>query len=64
MRIYHVTADCLVNNCLVHWYIKARNEREAWCKGYNLALRSSIADSGTIDCERAKNIPANIKLVG
>ena len=64
MRLYHITASCLVDDCLCHWYVKARNEREAWGKGYFLALRSSVADSGTVDCERAKVIPAGVKLAG
>ena len=62
MRIYDVTTDCLVDDCLIHWYITARNEKEAWAKGYNLALRSNVADSGCVDCKRLKNIPSNIKL--
>ena len=54
MRIYKVTADCLVDWCLCVWYIKARNEREAWGIGYGIALHDSVADSGTVDVERVK----------
>lgn len=55
MKIYKVTADCLVDYCLCVWYVKARNEREAWGVGYNIAVRDSVADSGTVDVERVKN---------
>lgn len=52
MRIYKVTADCLVADCLCTWYVKARTQREAWLKGYVLAEESPVADGGTVDCER------------
>lgn len=52
MRIYKVTADCLVDFCLCTWYVKASSQREAWLKGYQLAWESPVADSGSVDCER------------
>lgn len=55
MRIYKITADCLVMDCLCTWYVKARTEREAWLKGYDLAYHSPVADCGTIDCIRVKD---------
>lgn len=55
MRIYKITADCLVDNCLCTWYVKARNERDAWIQGYLIANKSSVADGGTVDCERVKD---------
>ena len=52
MRIYKVTADCLVEFCLLTWYVKASSQREAWLKGYDLVMNSPVADSGSMDCER------------
>lgn len=34
MRLYECTADCLVDDVLLHHVVIARNEREAWTKGY------------------------------
>lgn len=62
MRIYEISADCLVDFCMLHWYVKARNEREAWLKGYLIVNNSPVADSGSVDCKRVTDIPANIKL--
>ncbi len=64
MRIYEITADCLVDFCLLHWYVKARNEREAWLKGYSIVMESTVADSGSVDCKRipAGEIPAGAKI--
>lgn len=55
MRIYKITADCLVMDCLCTWYVKARNEREAWAKGYLLAMKSSVADGGGVEVSRVKD---------
>lgn len=55
MRIYKITADCLVMDCLCTWYVKARNERDAWVQGYLLAMKSNVADGGGVDVERVKN---------
>ena len=54
MRIYKITADCLVEWCMLTWYVKARNEREAWVKGWHIANNSPVADLGSVDCERYK----------
>lgn len=62
MKLYEITADCLVDNCFCHWYIRAKNERMAWLTGYALAMKSSVADGGTVDCKHIKALPAGAKL--
>lgn len=62
MRLYEITTDCLVDDCLCHWYVVARNTRDAWIKGYLLAMKSSVADSGGVDCRRIKELPAGAVL--
>lgn len=64
MKLYMITADCLVDDCLCHWYVKAKNEKSAWIKGYLLALKSNVADSGAVDCKRIsyKDVPAGAKI--
>ena len=64
MRIYEITADCLVDFCLLHWYVKAKNEREAWLKGYGIVMNCHVADIGTVDCKRisAGEIPVGSKI--
>ena len=52
MRIYKITADCLVDWCMLTWYVKARNEKEAWFKGWQIVRKSTVADEGSVDCER------------
>jgi hypothetical protein len=53
MRAYDCTADCLVDNVLLHHYVKAKNERQAWLKGYiYFNYHCSVADGGTVDCKR------------
>lgn len=54
MRIYTASADCLVDDVLLHFDVIARNEREAWIKAYLVALNNSVMDSGTIDVVRKK----------
>ena len=54
MKIYEATANCLVDDCLIHWYILAKNDKTAWIKGYLLAQKSSVADGGTVDTKRIK----------
>jgi len=49
LKSYKVTADCLVEDCLVEWTIKAADEEEAWCVGCKLAQDSPVADGGTVD---------------
>lgn len=56
MRLYEVTADCLVDYCLCKWYVKARNERDAWIIGYLIAQKDSVADGGTVEVKR---VPTN-----
>ncbi|MBR2498974.1 MAG: hypothetical protein IKB67_04620 [Clostridia bacterium] len=62
MRLYEITTDCLVDDCLCHWYVAAHNTRDAWIKGYLLAMKSNVADSGGVDCRRIKELPAGAKL--
>lgn len=62
MRIYEISADCLVDFCMLHWYVKAKNEKDAWLKGFLLVRNCSVADEGTFDCKRIKEIPSGIKL--
>lgn len=56
MRLYLGTADCLVTDCLCKVYVKARNERQAWIKAYLYFNKLSVADGGTVDIERVKNV--------
>lgn len=62
MKIYEISADCLVDFCMLHWYVIARNEKEAWLKGFLLVRKSPVADEGSVDCKRLKEIPSGIKL--
>lgn len=52
MRIYLITAGCLVDSGVCRWLIKAKSEREAWAKGYGIVINSPVADSGDMDCVR------------
>ena len=53
MRLYDCTADCLVDSVLLHHYVKARNERDAWLKGYvYFNYHCNVADGGSVDCKR------------
>ena len=56
MRIYKVTADCLVDWCMLTWYITAKNEREAWFKAWRVVRNSNVADEGSFDCVRVKDV--------
>lgn len=62
MRIYEISADCLVDFCMLHWYVKARNEKDAWLKGFLIVRKCTVADEGSVDCKRLKEIPGGIKL--
>lgn len=55
MRIYDCAADCLVDYVTLHYYVKARNEKQAWLKGYIYFNNLSVADGGTVDCKRLKD---------
>ena len=61
MRIYKITADCLVDFCTLNWYVKAKNEADAWIKGWLLVHKSPVADEGSVDCKRVK-IEHSVKL--
>ena len=62
MSIYEITAACLVDFSMLHWYVKARNEKDAWLKGFLIVRKCSVADEGSVDCKRLKEIPGGIKL--
>lgn len=56
MKIYECTADCLVDDVLLHYYVRAKNEKQAWLKGYvYFNYQCSVADGGTVDCKRIKD---------
>ena len=56
MKLYECTADCLVDWCLLHYYVLARNEVEAWEKGYvHFNYHCNVADGGTVDVKRVTN---------
>lgn len=56
MRLYDCTADCLVDDVLLHYYVKAKNERVAWVKGYvHFNYHCNVADGGSVDCKRVKD---------
>lgn len=61
MRIYKVTADCLVDWCMLTWYIKAKNERDAWLKGWRVVRECNVADEGSYDCVRVKDVRKEIE---
>lgn len=56
MKIYDCTADCLVDDVLLHHYVRAKNEKQAWLKGYIYFNHiCEVADGGTVDCKRIKD---------
>lgn len=57
MKIYEISADCLVDFCMLHWYVEADNEEDAWIKGYEIVNTTNIADSGSVDCKEVKSLP-------
>lgn len=53
MRLYDCTADCLVDDVLLHHTVIDKNERDAWIKGYvYFNYHCSVADGGTVDVKR------------
>lgn len=55
MRLYDCTADCLVDNALLHVYVKANSERHALLKAYcYYNYDCAVADGGTVECKRLK----------
>ena len=34
MKTYDCTASCLVDSLVLHHYVRAKNEKRAWLKGY------------------------------
>lgn len=52
MKIYEVSTDCLVDFCMLRWYIRARNMKEAWYKGWQLVRKCTVADEGAMDVKR------------
>lgn len=64
MKIYDCTADCLVDFCLLHYYVKAKNMRDAWLKAYVHFNNSPVADGGSVDCKRINydEVPTDTKI--
>lgn len=46
---YLVTADCLVDDCILTWEIRANSDEEAFDKGYGIVQKCREADGGS--CE-------------
>lgn len=63
MRIYLIIASCLVDEGVCRWLVKAKSEREAWCKGYDIVSKSPVADSGSMDCVRVTKPETVIKYI-
>ena len=56
MKVYECTASCLVDDCVLHYYVRAKNEISAWLKGYYyFNYDYSVADGGKVDCKRVKD---------
>lgn len=53
MRLYECTAGCLVDDIVLHHIVIAKNERDAWLKGYvYFNYHCSVADGGSVDVKR------------
>ena len=66
MRLYDCTASCLVDDILLHVYVKAKSERQAWLKAYcYYNYHCSVADGGTVDSKRikAQDIKKGVKII-
>lgn len=48
-REYLVIADCLVDDCMMTWEIKADNDEQAFMKGMKITGETREADSGSCD---------------
>lgn len=48
-KSYLVTADCLVDDCMMTWEIRANSDEEAFDKGYSIVQKCREADGGS--CE-------------
>ena len=55
MKVYDCFAGCLVDDIVLHYYVKAKNLKSAWLKGYIYFNKCSVADTGDIDCKRVKD---------
>mgnify|MGYP003290771753 CR=1 FL=1 len=61
MKTYLCTASCLVDDIVLKHYVRAKNERQAWLKGYvYFNYHCSVADGGTVDVKRVKDF-SNMK---
>lgn len=49
MKYWKVSTDCLVMEGTVDWVVEAETEEQAWAKGYDLAMKSNVADSGSVE---------------
>ena len=63
MRVYLVTADCLVEFCTLRWLVVAHGEREAWAKAWSAVHKCTVADEGSFDVKRISNAYEVAKLV-
>ena len=57
MKIYEISADCLVDFYMLYWYVEAENEEDAWNKGYEIVNTTNIADSGSVNCKEVESLP-------
>lgn len=56
MRLYDCVAGCLVDDVVLHRVVIAKNEKDAWLKGYyHYNYECSVADGGSVDCFRIKD---------
>ena len=56
MKTYDCTASCLVDSLVLHHYVRAKNEKRAWLKGYVFFnYHCTVADGGTVDVKRVTN---------
>lgn len=62
MEIYEISADCLVDFCMLYWYVEAESEEDAWYKGYGIVNSTNIADSGSVDCKWIDHLPEGATL--
>lgn len=56
MKLYKISADCLVEEFLIQREIKAENEYDAFEKAFNIFSDMYVADCGTIDVEEIGEI--------
>lgn len=55
MRLYEVTASCLVDDIVLHWYVKAKNICLACGRAYVNLIKNPVVDIGSFDVVRVKD---------